>query len=242
MKAQFAHRVSCQARLVAAWFFVALAMACAGTETGNPGAQATARVRVSANLPLPPSDISGRLPLLVEQAYLNIQSLTSLGCSSGATPVLDAAGVQLFPSPSETMVMDAIEACGYRIDLVAQAIGPDTTKESASILIVGKSSEGQSVTVKSSASHSFALSVLAPPLSIAPDSSWLFRFDLSSWVENLDLGGLQPGPDGIRIDETSHPELLAPLVAALGAGLALRRDLDGDGQIDPQDVVVAGPP
>ncbi len=229
-------------RRVAGGCLLILAASCAGTETGNPNLDAAAQVRVGANLPLPNSNNSSVVPFLAEQAYLGIQSVTALGCQEGSTRVLDSSGVELFPTSSRILELGAVEACGYRVDLAPMDVGPDGAKESASVLILGQSANGQPVTINSAAPQSLTLSVLAPPLVLDEESSYLLFFDLAFWIEDVNLAGLGEGPDGIRIDETSHPELLAPLIAALGTGLTLRQDLDGDGQVDPEDAVVAGPP
>jgi hypothetical protein len=212
--------------------------ACTGTETGNPNAGPMSDLRfVVTDTP-----VSSDPAPTVEEAYLGVRSLVALACDSGSTVLGGPTTVDLIPSPSAAVSVPEASCCGIAVELEPQSIGPEGATESASILIRGTVRDGVPFVLSSSTSHTLTLSPTEPPLLIDSDSSWLLSVDVGVWFSGLGLSDLQSGADGIRIDSESYPEVLTAAEERLGMAVALRRDLDGDGQVDPEDVPVALPP
>jgi hypothetical protein len=214
--------------------------ACSGTETGNPSPATSPQLRFA----MTPLDAAPAGPTpTIEEAYLGIGPVTALACGAGSTVLTSSVGVTLsLSAPSAAVTVDEVSTCGLTVDLQAQTIGPEGARELASVLIRGTSSDGVPFVISSSASRTLSLVPTAPPLTIDAESQWLLSFEVITWLANVNLAAVVPGPDGIRIDSTSHPELLGPIEARLGMGVALRRDLNRNGQVDPEDVPVALPP
>jgi len=218
---------------------IALAVAgCGGTETGNPSAGPSSEWRfVVTDTP-----VSGDEPVRVPDVYLGLGSVVALACDSGSAVVAGPAAVSLAPSPSAPVTVAEVSCCGIVVELEAQSIGPADAEEQASVLVRGNMGDGTPFVLSNDAPQTLTLSPVTPPLVIDAESRWLLSVDVGVWFAGLDFSGAQPGAEGIRIDSESNPDLLAFAEQRLGSAIALRRDLDGDGQVDPEDVPVASPP
>ncbi len=212
--------------------------ACTGTETGNPGAGPSSELRFVAT----ETPVSSDPTPTVTEAYLGVRSVIAIACDTGSTSLAGPVAVSLISSTSAAVSLSEVSCCGIAVELEPQDIGSEGATERASVLIRGTVEDGSPFVLSSSASHTLTLSPITPPLVIDSESRWLLTLDVGVWFDGLDLSGAQAGADGIRIDSDSNPELLTDVEARLGTAVALRRDLDGDGQVDPEDVLVALPP
>jgi hypothetical protein len=214
--------------------------ACSGTETGNPSPATSPQLRFAT---VPSDAIATDAPVAPAAIYLGIGPITALVCEAGSAVLSSPAGVTVTESvPSAPVSVDAVSACGLAVELQPQTIGPEGAMEVATALIYGATSDGVSIVIGSSASKTVSLVPTAPPLLVDAGSQWLLTFMVDTWFSGIDFTGAQRGPNGIRIDGTTNTDLLAPIEARLGMGAALRRDLNGNGRVDAEDVPVALPP
>jgi len=212
--------------------------ACTGTETGNPGPGAQPEVSLISVPPVSPPISSGPAVLQIRVA---VGSFIAVSCDGQTTNLTDPFQA-LLDSPDATDVsVQEVSACELSLGLEPQMLGEPGEAELASVLVQGTLGDDTPIVISSDAPLSVTLMPTAPPVVLDAESRWLLAFDVGVMLAGLDLGGVQPGPDGIRIDGLTHPELLATFEANFPASVSLYRDLDGDGERDPEDVAVAVP-
>lgn len=126
--------------------------------------------------------------------------------------------------------------CELRLDLHAS-----DQLDGAAVRLRGARADGVPFVVHSEEEGELSLRSRGEPFSLmAGDAAVLLAFDLGAWVEAIDLGSLEPGPDGvIRIAEDSgDDEVQAALQRfddAVRASVRVVRDGDGDAVLDAEE-------
>ncbi len=73
----------------------------------------------------------------------------------------------------------------------------------------------------------------------AAEPNLLVALDVAKWFDGFDLSGAARDGSVVRITKDENPTLLQRFEARLPTGVALFRDADGDGRIDPGSVPIA---
>lgn len=211
-------------------------IACGGTETGNP--------------PFAPDvggggyDPMGISPdPVVDAALIAIEEATLVDCEGARAPLF--AGARLDLIAGELVALRWLEVpagvyCGLELVIdtcddpdVCRGVAPDAIAIDAT-----RVADGASVVVRDAARVVVALE---GTFDVAPEAGGLLvAVDRTMLTSSLGLAAL-PADDGVvRVDTTSHPDRLPALRAALRGATTLRRDLDGDGRLGPEEL--AAPP
>lgn len=151
-------------------------------------------------------------------------------------PILaDLAGEGVQGGPLGFDVADSA-FCELRLDLHAS-----DQLDGAAVRLRGARVDGVPFEVHSEEEGELSLRSRGEPFSlVAGDAAVLLAFDLGAWVEAIDLGSLEPGPDGvIRIAEDSEDDevqaALERFDEAVRASVRLVRDGDGDAALDAEE-------
>lgn len=112
--------------------------------------------------------------------------------------------------------------------------GPDELG-GGSLLIVGSLADGTPFTIASISTPLIQLRAdAAPGFALAPEeASTLMTFDFAAWLEGVDFAAAERSDGAIMISPTSNSELLLSFEEGLAAGIALYRDRDADGLLEP---------
>ncbi len=102
----------------------------------------------------------------------------------------------------------------------------------------GRRGDGRTVIIASQVARQIVLDVGPAGLGLDVEPRrLLIAFDVVPWFANVDLSLASVDTDGvIYIDDARNPSLLAAFEAALDHSASLHRDLDHDGEVDPNEL------
>jgi len=238
--------------LARAWFgscciaLTALSGACgSGTETGNPSVTGSLSYTGLSSAPTQYGLREAGSVAMITNAWLALDAVQitpsgDCGIEGGQAFTIPALGVGDHAAGNHNFTTYAAEPgrfCRVRLPF-AQApagTGPDEVA-GASLLIVGSLADGTPFTIESSVELSVELKADAPNgFALAAESTnTLLVFDFATWLRDVEFGAAERSHDAIVISSTSNPELLLSFEQNLAAGVALYRDRDADGQLDPE--------
>jgi hypothetical protein len=109
-----------------------------------------------------------------------------------------------------------------------------------SLLIVGTLADGTPFSIASSAAPLIELRASSGGFSLSSEQAdAVIAFDFAAWLGPVDFAAAASEDGQIIISESSNVALLEQLEANWAAGVALYRDRDGDGLIDPDAELLA---
>ncbi|AKF11156.1 hypothetical protein [Sandaracinus amylolyticus] len=212
------------------------APSCGGTETGNP--------------PFAPDmggggyDPMGLSPdPAVESALISVEEAKLEDCEGAQVPllrraVLDAVGGQL--RVLEPLEVPAGLYCAIELSIAA-CEDPDrcrTIFAPYAVSIDGtRRADGASIEVRDATRFVVRLE---GSFDVTPDAGGLLlAVDRTLLTSGLSLSSI-PAVDGVvLVDETTNADRLPALRAGLQSAMTLRRDLDGDATLDPEEIMAA---
>ena len=223
-----------------------------GTETGNPSFQAelsyTAFSSAPSQVGLPASDSA----VVVENAWLDLAAvgLLNAGSCSAAEAVavsVPALGIGDHATGKHNVTLFELTAgsyCGIDLPFVHAAssalVGAPDQLAEHSILIEGTLADGTPFQILSSATPTVHLAADAESFAVNESSPHaLIAFDLAAWLADLDFASAARVGGSIHVSALDNPALLARFEQNLASGIALYRDDDGDGKLDPLPVRLA---
>ncbi|WP_236518008.1 hypothetical protein [Sandaracinus amylolyticus] len=215
---------------------IGAAPSCGGTETGNP--------------PFAPEmggggyDPMGLSPdPAIESALIVVEEATLEDCEGAQVPllrraVLDAVANQL--TVIEPLEIPAAAYCAIELSIAA-CEDPDrcrTIRQPYSVSIDGlRRADAASIEIRDA--ERFVVR-LEGTFDVTPDAGGLLlAVDRTLLTPGLELSTI-PAVDGVvRIDATTNADRLPALRTGVQSAMTLRRDLDGDGVLDPEEIMTA---
>ncbi|MCC6521216.1 MAG: hypothetical protein IT373_01015 [Polyangiaceae bacterium] len=223
--------------------------ACGGTDVGNGAAAVEVDVRGYAPASQARS-LTGADGWRVDELWMAVDGLrlrAGTVCDDGADVGIDVAGPFVSDLVGTGVLggpvrFDALPGsfCELRITFHKLAAGegaPGTPPglTDLSVLVTGARADGAAFTVKSAMTEEFRLEngLGYFELPAGPDPL-LLAFNLDPWLAALDLDSLGAGP--IEVSDVVNPDRLQLFEEAVKDSAALLRDLNGDGEVDTDDV------
>ena len=246
----------------AAWLGLLLLLpsgACSsGTETGNPSLSLSGALSYTGYSSKPDEFgvREGGTVATVDNAWLDLDAVRvspdgGCGIAGGeafSVPGLGVGDHAAGKHNSTEFVAKPGSFCSVGLPFVRVADGVaggalPTELGGQSLLLVGKLADGTPFTIKSAATPVLELRAEGSGFTLSSgQSDVLLAFDFAAWLEDVDFSSAELSDGQIVISADSNPELLAPFEAKLAAGVALYRDRDGDGLIDPDAELLAHAP
>lgn len=241
------------------WSLLAIALcapagACiGGTETGNPPFQAELSYTASSSMP---AVISVREPsgqAVVDNAWLDLDSVSLIGAGSCAqvepnalaVPALGIGDHAAGQHNATVFFVDPGNYCALELPFtlappgqVRDGVPPDLARHS--IMLGGTLADGTPFTLLSAATPRVRLSADSGSFELSPNAArTLIVFDVAEWLADLDWAAATRVDGELRISADDNPALLARFESNLARGIALFRDADGDGKLDEHPVRLA---
>lgn len=224
-----------------------------GTETGNPSFQAELSYTAYSSHPLDVSVRQPGPPAVVDSAWLDLASvgLVTAGTCGATTPVtspIPALGIGDHAAGKHNVTLFQLDAgtyCSLDLPFVladASALNGDAPAELVrhSMLIEGTLSDGSAFSILSDATPTVHLVADTGSFEITKEQSKvLIAFDVAAWLSGLDWTNATRTLGAVHISSMENPLLLAQFEANLPLGVALYRDPDGDGKLDPNPLRLA---
>lgn len=226
------------------------AVACDGTDTGNPYPQ---RLTVDAHSS-EPDVFSIAIPQsggVVTEVWLSLDHFgfvrdgddaCDMGIAGGDdTPDLGVADHAAAGGTSVDVTLAAGDYCNVSIPFVTAAAplppGAPAELDGASIVLSGTTGGGTDFLIASDLATNITLTGPAALRFDAELGPVFLGFDVAAWLDAVDIDGAGPGP--VIIDAATNAARLGDFEANLAAGIELYRDLDDNGQADPGDELIA---
>lgn len=225
------------------------AVACDGTDTGNPYTQPLTADAHSSD----PGVFSIAIPQdggVVTEVWLSLDHFGFVpagdeACDTGITGADDSPdlGVADHAAAGGTRVditLTAGDYCTMAVPFVLAAAplpaGAPPELEGASIVLTGTTAGGVDFIIASALDTNITLT---GPADLAFDDELgplFLGFDVAAWLDGIDIDAIGPGA---VIDGANNTALLADFEANVAAGIELYRDLDDNGQVDSGDERIA---
>jgi hypothetical protein len=246
-------------RLASIWLgLVLLGGGCSsGTETGNPSLSLTGALSYTGYSSRP-DDFGvreGGAVATVDNAWLDLDTVRISpdgACRIDAGETFSVTGLGIGDHAagnhnSTSFVAKAGSFCNVGLPFVR---APESTVANAppelsgnSLLIFGTLADGTAFSIASRATPVLELQADASGFELSSEQTNLvIAFDFATWLEDVNFDAAELTGAGIVISPSSNSELLAALEAKLAKGVALYRDRDGDGLIDPDAELLAHAP
>lgn len=225
--------------------FVLLAVACTGTETGNPSAdtQLTLRARSADSQVVTIGTDQGRIR--VTAAWVSLGPISLVACDAAASEVLRPIAEDIVAAPAPRAFEtegDVYCGLGTRYDRASGELpgGAPVELPGRSLVVIGQRNDGVGFRLATELSAPVSLAATAPGFSVdALEHSLILAFDLASWFDTVDLTVATLETDGsIRVDAQRNPALLGAFDAGIGGSATLHHDIDHDGELDADELAV----
>jgi len=237
---------------------VLLSSACnSGTETGNPSLSLSGALSYTG-YSSKPADFGvreGGAIATVHNAWLDLDTVSvspdgACGIAGGEAFSVAGLGVGDHAAGkhnSTTFMAKAGSFCSVGLPFVRASSGAGTNLPAElsgqSLLLVGELADGTPFTIASQATPVLDLRADGSGFVLsAEQTDVVLAFDFAAWLEDVDFAAAELSDGQIVISSERNSQLLAPLEAKLAAGVALYRDRDGDGLIDPEAELLARAP
>lgn len=131
------------------------------------------------------------------------------------------------------------------VELPFQAVAADDTKAPAllrghGIVVAGELADGTPFLLQSDQAPLVRLQGEANGFELSPQApNALIAFDFATWLEDVDWAAASVDAGRISVDAGSNTDILRAFESQLASGVALYRDADGDGVLDPAPVLLA---
>lgn len=229
-----------------------------GTETGNPSLQLSGALSYTG-YSSKPSDFGvrdGGAIATIDNAWLALATVSispdgACGIDGGQAFAVPGLGVGDHAAGSHNFTAFVAKPGSFcsvdlpflRAPMSTGAGSLPAELSGQSLLLVGKLADGTPFTIASSATPVLNLSAVGSGFALSAEQTDLvLAFDFAAWLEAVDFAAAELTRGQIVISADSNSQLLAPLEAKLAAGVALYRDRDGDGLIDPDAELLANSP
>lgn len=225
-----------------------------GTETGNPSfAGALSYTGYSSSTEIAVGEGEAKARLTVENAWLSLDGVTLSregDCALGDADALrlpalgvgdHAAGAHNFtPFQAAAGTYCNVEVPLKRVPSADQLGRAPAELEQHSILLTARLADGTPLRIVSAATPRVVLAPEPGGFELRPgEGELLVTFDFAAWLADLDLESAEQVGGVIELSERVNPTLLAAFEANLSRGVALYRDRDGDGRLDPEPDLLA---
>jgi hypothetical protein len=216
-----------------------LALACTGSETGNPS-PAKLQLGLQSSDDSIASELATPGAIHVEQLWLSVESVTLLGCDANATETA------INPKPLSGDLAQGVPAgvvpsgdyCGARVRLVPGnlAAPADVPVLPASVAVQGTRADGVPFAVLSAA----PLDVTLPGalFAVSDQEQLLLAFDVSGWLRANVLDAATVVNGTALLDGRQHPVLTSTFESQVT--VSLHRDENGNGAVDAAEAPLAG--
>ena len=237
------------ARIALAFTFAILASACNVTETGNPPFAARMALTSHSSDPATTAIAPGiGSRFTVTSAWVSIGDIRFVRaaiCDVPGETEIDVPGprvhdLALAPVPIDFTIAGD-DYCRVRVPLARTAAplpaGAPPELDDASIVIVGRRVDGTVVLVRSRRTPEVDTRSRGAPFALSEAANAvLLSFDVARWLAGVDVDAATIGTDGRAvIDDSQNRAQLDAFEANVEAALALYRDLDGNGQLEPAE-------
>lgn len=219
-----------------------------GTETGNPSFGGALSYTGYSSKPDDYGVREGGALATVESVWLDLDTVRvspegPCGIDEGDAFTAPALGVGDHAAGAHNFTPFATTAgafCSFdlpflRIPASAKQAGLPVDARGQSVLFVGRLRDGTPFSIASTATPVVQLHGEGSGFALSADQSdLLLAFDFAAWLEGLDFDAAERVDGRIVISASSNSQLLDAFEANLALGVALYRDGDGDGQLDPE--------
>lgn len=202
--------------------------ACVGTETGNPYEDEGAFV-TDGPMGIAPQPI-------VESGVLGLDAITltgadagEAGCETVATVFEGPLPVDLLREGGEPLTLTLREGTWCEVGVRFAAAG-----DAPAFAMTGRLLDGSTLRVRLDSPIEARL-IASEPFALVEGEGLHLVLDVDRLFAETSLGTAPRDGDTVRIDEASDPERAAIVAASFAPALRVVRDLDGDGQLDPED-------
>ncbi len=213
------------------WLALLLALACVGTETGNPPLDGTLSVNAHSSDSTTAALRSPEGGAVVEELWLGIDEVVVEPCTGGSFVVSDL-GIEYHAgelASRHAFLAERTEVCRLRVRFVRADAGPDAIR-SRSTLVRGRDALGTPFEI------GLPLDEVVVPFALELDETrraLLLAVDVARWIGGLDLTSGAVGDDGVvHIDESRNPALRDAFFEGAAGGFEVYRDDDADGVAD----------
>lgn len=233
-------------RLAPWWFVVALpCLACnSGTETGNPSFVGSLSYTGYSSNPDYGVREDGAVATIAN-AWLDLDSVSISpdgACGNSGEPFsVPALGVGDHAAGNHNSTAYSAKAgafcsVGLPFARVSEANAANLPEElrGKSLLITGTLVDGTPFSIASDVRQLIQLRASAPGFVLSADQAdAVIAFDFGAWLDGVDFAAADRVDGQIVISFSSNNGLLGAFEENLPAGVALYRDRDGDGLVDP---------
>jgi hypothetical protein len=232
-------------------FSSALLLACnGGTETGNPPFTGSLSYTGHSSRPDAIGVREGGSIATVKNAWFELRDVSfsaaqACGEAAFSVPALGigdhAAGAHVStPYSAEPGEFCGVELPFARVADSAPVMGFPAELRSRSILLEGALADGTPFSLTSEAEPVLSLRARSGRFALSADEAdALIAFDFAVWLADVDFAAAEQQAGRIEISDAENTELLRAFERALGKGVSLYRDRDGDGRLDSDAELLA---
>jgi hypothetical protein len=224
---------------------LAVAVACSGTETGNPFV-AEVRVHAHSSEPTEIAVVVSGGGAVATSVWLQLGPLAFVESGCGASIATTTAPAEADYAGAAVRVEGELTSqplCSLRAPLEPAAGGGGAPAEvvGASVYVAGTRSDGIPFIALSTRVGIVEVTGIDGDFVVDADSPALFLgLDVATWFADVDLDGATPIGGTVRIDALNDLTRVAAFDAAIAAGIELYLDPNADGSADdPGDLLLA---
>jgi hypothetical protein len=172
-----------------------------------------------------------------------LRSVTACKSADGRATVTGSVTMELVKRHATTTEtkLEVARYCALDVQLrrtKGRAAHAPSELKGASIVVVGRRSDGVSFTIRSRFENALTLRAADLEGFAIPEAGarWIAGVDIARWLQNIDLLDATTDPRGrVVIDDRSNPELLTRFNANLEHGIALFEDRNGDTNLNAEE-------
>ena len=225
------------------------ALACTGTETGNPSFEGELAYDAYSSEPARAALREGDQGAVVEQAWLVLGDVTFVDNNHCAEPEQAeghasglGAGDHAPADGARTRFWLPIgQYCGLRLPIeragerdLPEGAPPELAEHS--VVLAGRLPERDDLPflIASRMQRTITLEADESSFELGPDSARvLLGFDVAAWLDGVELGAIEADDDGrVLISEDAHREQLERFEDNVAAGISVFYDPDGEGRFE----------
>lgn len=239
-------RVRASSKLCVALAAAFLACSCAGgTETGNPSFTTALSYTGYSSLPSQFGLLQGGSIATIDSAWFDLAEISfssDESCGAGGneriqTPALGVGDHAAGNHNSTAYQGRAGTFCSVEVPFSSVASASNTAPSELighALLVRGTLADGTPFSIVSDATPMVELRAMQGGFELEPSSGdLLLAFDFATWLKNVDFSAAERRDGVVVISREMNPAELVAFDAALPVGIALYRDRDRDGRIDP---------
>lgn len=230
---------------------LALAGCASGTETGNPTLTGQLSYTGISSAPAKIGVRGGGGVANVNNAWFALGQVTVSGAGDCGVNRSNAFSVRALGIGDHAAgVHNATDFEGpagafCSVELPFQPVAADDTKAPVElrghgIVVAGELADGTPFLLQSDQAPLIRLQGEANGFEFSPRApNALIAFDFATWLKDVDWAGASVDSGQIVVDAGSNTDILRGFESQLASGVALYRDADGDGVLDPDPVLLA---